>query len=206
MALPPTPSEEDLRSSQWNPWVISSVAVICIFIVILSYLRIFRQLCSAQRGIITFSRNRNQRRLLNDTNSNDPSSIQFHSHGLEFSVIGSLPVVQFKEKKEEEEEGRKNSTECAVCLGEFKKGEWLRHLPNCSHAFHISCIDTWFQSHSSCPLCRSEVQGVSTDESECSVSVYTLLQTVRREEFFQDRANHHHHQYQRSEIMQSSSI
>ncbi|KAH7511236.1 hypothetical protein FEM48_ZijujUnG0031800 [Ziziphus jujuba var. spinosa] len=26
------------------------------------------------------------------------------------------------------------------------------------HAFHVQCIDAWFQSHSNCPLCRAPVR------------------------------------------------
>ncbi|KAL5581078.1 hypothetical protein UlMin_013520 [Ulmus minor] len=146
MSLPPIPSEEDLRSSQWNPWVITSVAAIFIFIVIFIYLRIFKQLYYAQPG--------------------DPNL---------------LKKQKPKEEKKEEEEGRESNTECAVCLGEFKQGEWLRHLPNCSHAFHISCIDTWFQFHSSCPLCRSDVQDVSS-ESESFVSGYSKKSSFKIEQ------------------------
>ncbi|EOA12228.1 hypothetical protein CARUB_v10012731mg [Capsella rubella] len=46
------------------------------------------------------------------------------------------------------------ATECAICLGEFADGERVRVLPPCNHSFHVSCIDTWLLSHSSCPYCR----------------------------------------------------
>ncbi|KAJ0234979.1 RING-H2 finger protein ATL74 [Hirschfeldia incana] len=46
------------------------------------------------------------------------------------------------------------TTECAICLGEFADGEKVRVLPPCNHSFHMSCIDTWLVSHSSCPNCR----------------------------------------------------
>ncbi|VVB12797.1 unnamed protein product [Arabis nemorensis] len=46
------------------------------------------------------------------------------------------------------------ATECAICLGEFADGERVRVLPPCNHSFHMSCIDTWLASHSSCPNCR----------------------------------------------------
>ncbi|KAG6643566.1 RING-H2 finger protein ATL74-like [Carya illinoinensis] len=46
------------------------------------------------------------------------------------------------------------ATECAICLGEFEDGENVRVLPKCNHGFHVSCIDTWLLSHSSCPNCR----------------------------------------------------
>jgi hypothetical protein len=46
------------------------------------------------------------------------------------------------------------STDCPICLAEFADGEKLRLMPNCSHSFHVECIDQWLFSHSSCPLCR----------------------------------------------------
>ncbi|GMN57233.1 hypothetical protein TIFTF001_026348 [Ficus carica] len=45
---------------------------------------------------------------------------------------------------------------CAVCLGEFEDGEELRTLPDCSHSFHVSCIDMWLFSHPNCPICRAD--------------------------------------------------
>nr|CAN80353.1 hypothetical protein VITISV_003141 [Vitis vinifera] len=111
---------------------------------------------------------------------NDPSQ-QFHSRGLDSSTVYSLPIAQFKKN-----EGPSHSnTDCAVCLGEFEEGEFLKHLPNCSHVFHIPCIDTWFESHSNCPLCRSHVYDFTMD-NEFSGSMYTLLETLRREDFFQE--------------------
>lgn len=33
----------------------------------------------------------------------------------------------------------------------------MRILPKCRHEFHAECIDMWFSSHSTCPLCRSTI-------------------------------------------------
>ncbi|KAI4353542.1 hypothetical protein L6164_002485 [Bauhinia variegata] len=46
------------------------------------------------------------------------------------------------------------ATECPICLSEFQKGDKVRMLPKCNHGFHVRCIDTWLESHCSCPNCR----------------------------------------------------
>ncbi|PSS33773.1 RING-H2 finger protein [Actinidia chinensis var. chinensis] len=75
--------------------------------------------------------------------------------GLEESVIQSIPILQFKREKFDARE--RNFEECAVCLNEFKEEEKLRVIPNCSHMFHVDCIDVWLQSNVNCPLCRTSI-------------------------------------------------
>ena len=59
--------------------------------------------------------------------------------------------------KESDEEEVRRDDQCAVCLCEFKEGEELRLVPKCEHRFHSGCIDMWFHSHTTCPLCRTPV-------------------------------------------------
>ncbi|KAL6537360.1 hypothetical protein OROMI_025894 [Orobanche minor] len=72
-------------------------------------------------------------------------------HGLNPIVLKTLPVVVFDPNE------FKDGLECAVCLCEVSKGEKTRLLPKCNHGFHLDCIDMWFQSHPTCPLCRNPV-------------------------------------------------
>ncbi|KAK7294541.1 hypothetical protein RJT34_17430 [Clitoria ternatea] len=81
-----------------------------------------------------------------------------HQAGLDPSVLKSLPVLVFQP------ENFKDGLECAVCLSEIVEGEKARLLPKCSHGFHVDCIDMWFHSHSTCPLCRNPV----SPESSCN--------------------------------------
>ena len=70
---------------------------------------------------------------------------------LEVSVRNSLPNFVYSKVTHKED------LDCAVCLSEFEEDETGRVLPNCHHSFHTECIDMWFHSHSTCPVCRAKV-------------------------------------------------
>jgi hypothetical protein len=90
------------------------------------------------------------------------------SDGLDETLINKITVCKYRRG-----DGFVDSTDCSVCLGEFRDGESLRLLPKCSHAFHLLCIDTWLKSHSNCPLCRCSIAfvtvgGVSPEPERCA--------------------------------------
>ncbi|OMO91346.1 Zinc finger, RING-type [Corchorus olitorius] len=192
--LPPSPSKAPPSSSTDStptpkPFVLAAIAISCVIFLVLSYCKVLKRLCCEVNARNQVQR---QRLMLDDSNFENPS------YALESTVIYSLPTYQFKEENKEEEQ-RPSNTDCAVCLAEFEEGEWLRHLPNCKHVFHVYCIDTWFRSHSSCPICRSCVYD-QTIRAECSV----LMETLRREDFLQDRAAHY--QMLRSQVLRNPAI
>jgi hypothetical protein len=100
---------------------------------------------------------------------NPRSSTSRQPKGLDKSVVESLPVVHFKDlnlqhvvdEKVDGGHGKNENDdvhrECAVCLSEFETEDNLRLLPKCNHVFHLECIDVWFRSHSTCPLCRASL-------------------------------------------------
>lgn len=85
--------------------------------------------------------------------------------GLDASVLGLVPVFVYLSKEYPE------GLECAVCLSDFEEGEKGRIMPKCRHSFHIDCIDMWFHSHSTCPLCRTPVEPVPETLNEVVVTV-----------------------------------
>ncbi|KAF8113319.1 hypothetical protein N665_0051s0014 [Sinapis alba] len=104
-----------------------------------------------------FSLSRRRRR-------NDHGPIMLYSprinRGLDESVIRAIPILKFNKRRdgeEKEKEKENTSQECSVCLNEFQEEEKLRIIPNCSHLFHIDCIDIWLQNNANCPLCRTRV-------------------------------------------------
>ncbi|PKA64025.1 RING-H2 finger protein ATL2 [Apostasia shenzhenica] len=72
--------------------------------------------------------------------------------GLNPAILKSLPVTVFRSAD------FNDSIECAVCLTELADDDLARMLPACRHGFHLDCIDMWFASHSTCPICRSSVE------------------------------------------------
>lgn len=55
----------------------------------------------------------------------------------------------------------KGSPICVVCQFKFRDQELVRWLPECDHLFHISCIDEWLGTHTTCPCCRADLGIVS---------------------------------------------
>ncbi|XP_040998656.1 RING-H2 finger protein ATL16-like [Juglans microcarpa x Juglans regia] len=92
------------------------------------------------------------------------------TRGLDESVIRSIPILQFKKESKSRGFRERSFCECAVCLNEFQEDEKLRIIPNCSHLFHIDCIDVWLQSNANCPLCRTSISVMSRFQTDLALA------------------------------------
>ncbi|KAH0873297.1 hypothetical protein HID58_070659 [Brassica napus] len=101
-------------------------------------------------GSTVIGRNNQRRRFVFAQGQEDPPR---HA-GLDSTTLQSIPILVFKSCD------FKDGLECAVCLSHLVDGDKARVLPGCNHGFHVDCIDMWFQSHSTCPLCRNTVGSV----------------------------------------------
>lgn len=54
-------------------------------------------------------------------------------------------------------ENSNNFENCSICLCDFENDVFVRQLP-CKHVYHTGCIDRWFQEHSNCPVCRTDMR------------------------------------------------
>ncbi|CAN4095169.1 unnamed protein product [Withania somnifera] len=75
-----------------------------------------------------------------------------NAKGLDPLILETIPKLAF-----DANEIKDGTLECTICLCEFSEGEKMRYLPKCNHGFHVECIDMWFKSHTTCPLCRNAV-------------------------------------------------
>lgn len=47
---------------------------------------------------------------------------------------------------------------CAICQDPIEMDQMMRIISHCTHRFHQTCIDTWFESHVTCPTCRHDIR------------------------------------------------
>ncbi|KAL6981489.1 RING-type E3 ubiquitin transferase [Sarracenia purpurea var. burkii] len=148
MFPPPPPFDSDDNSgANFSPLIIAVIGTLAGAFLLVAYYIIASKYCR-RRG--------DQNSIAGTESSLDQTNRdrqwQVGSAGLDEAVIKSIAVFKYKKG-----DGLVGTSDCAVCLGEFRDDEKLRLLPKCSHAFHLSCIDTWLKSHSNCPLCRANV-------------------------------------------------
>ena len=85
------------------------------------------------------------------------------SEGLCKHKLCTLPIFVYNP------DNFKDGLRCAVCLCEFQGEETGRLLPVCDHRFHSDCIDMWFSSHSTCPICRASIENESDENLQPTV-------------------------------------
>lgn len=92
---------------------------------------------------------------------------------LDPALLEKIPIFVYSSKIQQPPLEKE---ECSVCLSEFEEEDECRLLPTCGHSFHVDCINTWFRSRSTCPLCRATVQpDVETGSSSSSSSSPLIL-------------------------------
>lgn len=72
--------------------------------------------------------------------------------------IATGSTVSTVDTEENTAEGVTEENTCAICQDVIAEGSQVRTLNSCEHSFHIGCIDTWFQSHVNCPVCRHDIR------------------------------------------------
>lgn len=153
---PPFDFPEDNSGPSFSPLVIAIIGILASAFLLVSYYAIMSKYCGS-RSESRRRRRENDQAESDESDENQDPSIHEQpwnaaNTGLDEALIKSITVFKYKKG-----DGVIDGSDCSVCLSEFQEDESLRLLPKCSHAFHVSCIDTWLKSHSNCPLCRSNI-------------------------------------------------
>lgn len=73
--------------------------------------------------------------------------------GLDQATLDSYPKFVYSDEEKKKKKGDQSC--CSICLGDYRDSDLLRMLPDCSHSFHVACIDAWMKIHATCPMCRT---------------------------------------------------
>ncbi|KAH7688780.1 Anaphase-promoting complex (APC) subunit 11 protein [Dioscorea alata] len=95
--------------------------------------------------------------------------------GLNKAIIASFPILRF-EVVEKIMPREKCGEDCSVCLSEFVKGDDVRLLTVCGHAFHPNCIDTWLGAKKTCPVCRADLTKFPSEDILAAVEAVQAIE------------------------------
>ncbi|XP_038876239.1 RING-H2 finger protein ATL52-like [Benincasa hispida] len=150
---PPPPlfglDDSDDSGTFFSPLIVAVIGILASAFVLVTYYAIVSKYCRRRvddSGGAGPGEDFEADRVVNDTRQSSAGP------GLDEALIKSISIYKFKKG-----EGLIEGSDCSVCLSEFQENESLRLLPKCNHAFHLTCIDTWLKSSSSCPLCRCNI-------------------------------------------------
>ncbi|GAB2266678.1 hypothetical protein Dimus_001673 [Dionaea muscipula] len=183
----PSESEEGKRYELSGKIMLSAIVVLFAVVLIMVFLHLYA------RWYLLRSRRRHERRR-----SRRRTHLVFHldsfgtastaaNRGLDSSLVKTIQTFTYssaaaaasKAASGGEEAG---VLECSVCLSEFEDGEAGRILPKCRHCFHVDCIDMWFHSHSTCPLCRGPVDAEMPPLREDIIPADTVVVEIAAEQ------------------------
>ncbi|XP_058085459.1 RING-H2 finger protein ATL70-like [Magnolia sinica] len=80
-------------------------------------------------------------------------SVADNEVGLDEATLLSYPTLLYSHAKIQNKDI--TSSCCSICLADYKDTDMLRLLPDCSHIFHVKCVDNWLRLHPTCPVCRT---------------------------------------------------
>ena len=104
--------------------------------------------------------------LFSNSSPSDGVRIQFHDIPLNTNIAShssfeendrALPFEQVIAHTTVSVVNESSSELCSICRNDFQSGDVQRIITACGHKCHISCIERWFITQRSCPICRSVI-------------------------------------------------
>ncbi|KAI3970778.1 hypothetical protein MKX01_024425 [Papaver californicum] len=139
--------------------------------------------------------------LRRNNTQNNSNVVINKSQGLDPSIVSSFPTFVYSSVKSHRRESSR--LECAVCLSEFDDDDVIRLITMCNHSFHSECIDLWLASHTTCPVCRLNLDPsekspeVILEVNDTATSATTTTTTMAHEDeqgtdHMEGNSNHHY--------------
>ena len=75
------------------------------------------------------------------------------SKGLTEAEIQLIPEIKWKRKKDT----TNKEESCSICFDDFERGEKVKELQTCNHAYHSKCLNEWLSREKRCPVCNKIV-------------------------------------------------
>ena len=108
---------------------------------------------------------------INNSNQNNNSNVSQNSVYNNSNVLFSTKnLSDFDKKKDDlflemdqyqykhiQKYDSRRETECAICLGEFKRNDIIKEFYKCKHIFHKDCLKSWLKRSNCCPLCNHDL-------------------------------------------------
>ncbi|CAG7719779.1 unnamed protein product [Allacma fusca] len=133
-------SDDDIEVNWWIIFIMALIVAICLMVFVLCFrlawyfsVICWTRLTALRDDFRRFARERRRSRR------------------------NKLFAAALKEVSPQKWNSNQLSESCAICVEEFHTDDELRIL-NCSHGFHISCIDEWLiNGRRDCPVCKRKV-------------------------------------------------
>lgn len=74
-------------------------------------------------------------------------------------IIDRLPIVKYRSTRTAAitTTSTSDATMCIICQFGFEEDEDIKLMPNCTHSYHVQCIDVWLQDNDVCPTCKVSI-------------------------------------------------
>ncbi|KAJ4917069.1 RING-H2 finger protein ATL81 [Raphanus sativus] len=124
-----------------------------------------------QKLLTTWNHHRNRNRPSNLVEPSTPPE----NTGLNSKIIQSFPEFPYSVKD-------RGMDQCSICLLDFMDDDTMRLISTCNHFFHTICIDLWFESHKTCPVCRRELDVDQLEKPPNNVPEIDVVRSESHEE------------------------
>ena len=146
---------------------------------ILQYISHFLDVISGEDDVVTLNAAQEGETTTGTRASRrDPESAVFYFDDDSFTRSG-VSVAQLNQHTTLEYMNTEEEPfDCTVCQEAVATGIY-RKINSCGHRFHVQCIDSWLDQHTTCPVCRQEiVPGTSSQRSLRNI-LYHLRSSIQ---------------------------